>query len=44
MRRIATIHRDIVREIDHEKAWYAWNYRWRRVTDCGALFAAMVAR
>jgi hypothetical protein len=44
MRRVATIHRDIVREIDHEKAWYAWNYRRCRLTDYGALFAAMVAR
>jgi hypothetical protein len=41
---VATIHRDIVRETDHEKARYAWNYRRCRLTDCGALFAPMVAR
>ena len=33
MRRVATIHRDIVRETDHEKARYAWNYRRCRLTD-----------
>jgi hypothetical protein len=38
------LKRDIVRETDHEKARYAWNYRRCRLIDCGALFAAMVAR
>src|SRR5262249_15128901 len=38
MRRVATIHRDVVRESDHEKARYAWNYRRCRLTDCGARF------
>ena len=32
MRGVATIHRDVVRESDHEKARYAWNYRRCRLT------------
>src|SRR6516225_9082315 len=34
----------MVMETDREKAQHAWDYRWCRVTDCGALLAAMVAR
>jgi hypothetical protein len=30
-------------EIDHEKAQYAWDYRWRRIIDYGAFLASMVA-
>src|SRR5262249_14628721 len=28
---------------DHEKARYAWDYRWGRNIDCGAALASMVA-
>ena len=35
---------DIVMETDHEKAQYAWDYRWSRVVDCDALLASMVAK
>src|SRR5499427_10751717 len=28
---------------DHEKTWYAWDYRWGRNIDCGAPLASMVA-
>src|SRR5262249_18525768 len=28
---------------DHDKTWYAWDYRWGHVTDCGAPLASMVA-
>jgi hypothetical protein len=31
-------------ETDHETAQYAWDYRWCRVIDCGALLASMVAK
>jgi hypothetical protein len=40
----AALGRVLSRETDHEEARYAWNYRRCRITDCGALFAAMVAR
>ena len=36
--------RDIIMETNHEEAQYAWDYRWSRVIDCGALLASMVAR
>src|SRR6516164_5485209 len=29
---------------DHEKARYAWDYRWSRNIDCGAALASMVAK
>jgi hypothetical protein len=29
---------------DHEKARYAWDYRWGRNIDCGAALASMVAK
>jgi hypothetical protein len=29
---------------DHEKAQYAWDYRWSRVIECDALLASMVAK
>ena len=32
------------KETDHEKAQYAWDYRWRRITDCGAFLGSMVAK
>jgi hypothetical protein len=35
--------RDIIMEIDHEKAQYAWVSRWSRIIDYSALFASMVA-
>src|SRR5262249_24389441 len=28
---------------DHDKTWYAWDYRWGRNIDCGAPLASMVA-
>src|SRR5215471_19387977 len=28
---------------DHDKTWYAWDYRWGRNIDCGAPVASMVA-
>jgi hypothetical protein len=34
----------IVMENDHEKAQYAWDYRWSRVVDCDALLTSMVAK
>jgi hypothetical protein len=35
---------DIVMEIDHEKAQYAWDYHWSRVVDCDARVASVVAK
>jgi len=32
-----------IMETDHEKAQYAWDYRWCSVIDCGALLSSMVA-
>ncbi len=34
----------IVMETDHEKAQYAWDYRWSRIIDYRALLASMVAK
>jgi hypothetical protein len=31
-------------EAIHEKTKYAWDYRWSRVIECGALLASMVAK
>jgi hypothetical protein len=36
--------RDIIMEGHHEQAQCAWDYRWSRVTECGALLASMVAK
>src|SRR5262249_39106729 len=38
MRGVATVHRDVVRETDHEKARYAWNYRRCRPTTVAPFF------
>jgi len=32
------------RRTDHEKAQYAWDYRWSRIIDHGARLASMVAK
>src|SRR5215831_9922458 len=32
--------RDIIMESHHEQAQRAWDYRWSRVTECGALLAS----
>ena len=34
----------IIMEAIHEKTKYAWDYRWSRVIECGALLASMVAK
>jgi hypothetical protein len=43
-RRVASLQPAIIMETDHEKAQRAWDYRWSRVIDCGALLASMVAK
>jgi len=43
-RRVASHGGEIVMETDHEKAQYAWDYRWSRVVDCDALLAPVVAK
>src|SRR5215467_15952589 len=33
----------VILRTDHDKTWYAWDYRWGRNIDCGAPLVSMVA-
>src|SRR5215831_10502995 len=44
VRRVIPIRRLSRWRTDHEKARYAWDYRWGRNIDCGAALASMVAK